>query len=350
MATLTFPEKFATQGDDNVRTGGYQVVYGLSGDDTLRADADSEYSFLAGGAGNDTYVAGRDSAITVADSGGFDTVVADGIGLYSNNTYARTVEGRHLLLQNTLTDQQLAITDWQDPARQIESFQLGGDTFSLAQIQSAVTSSSNFLGDVTVEQIAGEDLLPSGTSSDDLQALLVNIEAREAGQPSAQSAASEVVGQGDAFFISHEEDNTVNDINDRYDDRDDRYDDHYDWQEGPNSDDWFDSEGYLNRNPDVAAARIDPLEHFMNYGINEGRDPNDWFDVDWYLSQNTDVANAGINPVEHYSRYGWKEGRDPSAEFDTDAYLTANPDVEAVGINPLEHWLQYGQAEGRELG
>lgn len=343
MATLSYPEHIATNGDDTVRSNGYQIAYGLRGNDTLRSDAYSEYNFLTGGAGNDTYVAGSGSAITVIDSGGFDTVVAEGIGLYSDYTYAATVEGRHLVAQNTLTGQQVAIADWQEPEHRIESFQLGDGTFSQAQIQSAVASSPNFLGDVTVEQVAEGGILPGGTSSDDLQAFLVSVEGRDA-VLSSTPAAVEVEGLDDAFYLSHNADVAASGM-----DPDEHYA-RFGWKEGRDPNAWFDTDGYLDRNPDVAAADIDPLEHFMDYGVNEGRDPDAYFDVDWYLSQNQDVADAGLNPVAHYLQYGWKEGRDPSAEFDTDAYLTANPDVDAAGINPLEHWLQYGQAEGRELG
>jgi serralysin len=33
----------------------------------------------------------------------------------------------------------------------------------------------------------------------------------------------------------------------------------------------FDTLGYLAANPDVAAAGVDPLEHFLSFGIYEGR-------------------------------------------------------------------------------
>jgi serralysin len=60
------------------------------------------------------------------------------------------------------------------------------------------------------------------------------------------------------------------------------------------------------------------------------------------------VAAAGINPLQHYETTGWKEGRDPSAHFDTAGYLAANPDVAAAGINPFDHFLQHGIYEGRQ--
>src|SRR5262249_24376407 len=33
----------------------------------------------------------------------------------------------------------------------------------------------------------------------------------------------------------------------------------------------FDAAAYLAHNPDVAAAHVDPLEHYLRFGINEGR-------------------------------------------------------------------------------
>lgn len=109
----------------------------------------------------------------------------------------------------------------------------------------------------------------------------------------------------------------------------------------------FDGAYYLANNPDVAAAGVDPYQHFMFYGGSEGRSPDFLFDAAYYLSQNPDVAAAGANPLTHFEQYGWREGRDPSLLFSLARYLAANPDVKAVGIDPLLHYLQYGQNEGR---
>ena len=114
---------------------------------------------------------------------------------------------------------------------------------------------------------------------------------------------------------------------------------------GPGRD--FDAAWYLARNPDVAAARLDPLRHYLDYGWKEGRDPNAFFSTAWYLNQNPDVAAARVNPLVHYVDRGWREGRDPGPRFSTSAYLRANPDVRAAGIDPLQHFLLHGRAEGR---
>ena len=97
----------------------------------------------------------------------------------------------------------------------------------------------------------------------------------------------------------------------------------------------FDYVYYLQNNPDVAAAGVDPFWHYENIGWKEGRDPNALFDTKGYLSTYTDVAAAGVNPLDHYNVFGWHEGRDPSLDFDTTKYLAANPDVKAAQLNPL---------------
>lgn len=38
----------------------------------------------------------------------------------------------------------------------------------------------------------------------------------------------------------------------------------------------FDAKYYLDNNSDLAAAKVDPLQHYLTYGINEGRARNDF--------------------------------------------------------------------------
>jgi capsular polysaccharide biosynthesis protein len=65
------------------------------------------------------------------------------------------------------------------------------------------------------------------------------------------------------------------------------------------------------------------------------------FDAGFYLASNPDVAAAGMDPLEHYVGAGWREGRRPSAGFDGGAYLAAHAD--AVGICPLVHAVTFGE-------
>lgn len=109
----------------------------------------------------------------------------------------------------------------------------------------------------------------------------------------------------------------------------------------------FDSAWYLETYPDVAAAGLDPFEHYMRTGAAEGRDPNPFFRSAWYLASNADVAAARVNPLLHYAETGEREGRAPSPDFDPRWYLEANPDVAADGGGALAHYLAHGRAEGR---
>lgn len=71
------------------------------------------------------------------------------------------------------------------------------------------------------------------------------------------------------------------------------------------------------------------------------------FDAAFYLSKNPGVAAAGFDPLEHFVRFGWKEGRDPHPDFSVSHYLGAYPDVAATGRNPFLHYVAHGRREGR---
>ena len=109
----------------------------------------------------------------------------------------------------------------------------------------------------------------------------------------------------------------------------------------------FYCEYYLDRNPDVREAGIDPLVHYTLCGWREGRNPNPLFDTIWYLETYDDVRTSGVNPLFHFVRFGQNEGRDPGPWFSTAAYREANPDVTARNLDPLFHYLRFGAAEGR---
>ena len=66
----------------------------------------------------------------------------------------------------------------------------------------------------------------------------------------------------------------------------------------------FDSAGYLRRNPDVAAAGMNPLMHYIEHGARTGRNPNAWFDTAAYFGQHPGLRDSGVNPLYHYHRSG----------------------------------------------
>jgi hypothetical protein len=52
-----------------------------------------------------------------------------------------------------------------------------------------------------------------------------------------------------------------------------------------------------------------PLGHYWDLGWREGRDPSVGFDALKYLAGNPDVAAAHVNPLEHFLLSGVCEGR-----------------------------------------
>lgn len=74
---------------------------------------------------------------------------------------------------------------------------------------------------------------------------------------------------------------------------------------------FFNQEWYLEQNPDVKAAGVDPAWHFLLYGGYEGRDPSPEFSSSWYLHNYPDVRKASINPLVHYLLFGHNENRSP---------------------------------------
>ncbi len=95
------------------------------------------------------------------------------------------------------------------------------------------------------------------------------------------------------------------------------------------------------------AAQQQAARSYDDVGWRKGLNPNAFFDTKYYLLHNPDVAAAKLNPLLHYEQYGWREGRNPSAQFSTSKYLAAYSDVKVAGVDPLLHYVQHGQGEGR---
>ena len=70
------------------------------------------------------------------------------------------------------------------------------------------------------------------------------------------------------------------------------------------------------------------------------------FDPEYYLRRNPDVAAAGIDPAEHYVRHGAGEMRDPGPHFSTRGYVERYPGVVTSELNPLYHFIVHGYVEG----
>ena len=105
----------------------------------------------------------------------------------------------------------------------------------------------------------------------------------------------------------------------------------------------FDADWYLKRYPDISAANVDPLTHFMTFGYREDRDPNPIFSTRWhkkaYSLKETD------NPILSYLG-ARKAGlsRKPNPWFDPVWYSQIHGLTPA--LDPMVHYLTHGAAEG----
>ncbi|MBK8805548.1 MAG: glycosyltransferase [Bacteroidales bacterium] len=88
----------------------------------------------------------------------------------------------------------------------------------------------------------------------------------------------------------------------------------------------FDAKWYSEEYLDVKLTGLDPLKHFLNYGIFLQRNPNKLFDSKFYLSTYPDVAKMQIPAFLHYLKYGIKERRES---------LEANP-LEIIEIDTVD--------------
>ena len=64
------------------------------------------------------------------------------------------------------------------------------------------------------------------------------------------------------------------------------------------------------------------------------------FDSNYYLLKYPDIRAADIDPLTHFVKFGWREKRNPSADFNTKVYLERFPELLSLNINPLVHFIQ----------
>jgi hypothetical protein len=106
-----------------------------------------------------------------------------------------------------------------------------------------------------------------------------------------------------------------------------------------------DAAWYRATYPDVAAAGVDPTEHYLLSGWREGRDPNPWFQTRPYLDRYGAVAAEGICPLVHYARRGAAAGAEPCRQFRT-AWYARRYLGDAPPEQALAHFLAAGLAAG----
>ena len=138
---------------------------------------------------------------------------------------------------------------------------------------------------------------------------------------------------------------------------------------------------YLEQNPDVSSARLNPLTHYVQIGFRESRNPHPLFDSTFYAAGTPQAAGlnplvhyvaangAGVGnphplfdtpfylkqvptfsdqdtPLVHYLQHGWQQGLNPHWLFEGSFYRETNADVSQ--LEPVSHYLRYGARENRD--
>jgi hypothetical protein len=92
----------------------------------------------------------------------------------------------------------------------------------------------------------------------------------------------------------------------------------------------FDAGFYAARYPDVVAAGVDLLDHFITIGGAEGRHPSQSFNSRWYLNEYPDIRAGGLNPLVHYIEHGRDDGRRRRSLADATAASTERAEAAAA--------------------
>ena len=118
------------------------------------------------------------------------------------------------------------------------------------------------------------------------------------------------------------------------------------WRDGRNPHPLFDVAYYIRQVPELLDGDVDPLQHYLDDGVDAGIDPHPLFDTAYYVKRNWWVMD-GENPLVHYLVEGYVTECDPSPFFDSANYLDVYPDVAVSGTNPLIHYALFGATELR---
>jgi hypothetical protein len=134
------------------------------------------------------------------------------------------------------------------------------------------------------------------------------------------------------------------------------------WTLGFDASSDFSTDGYLSENPDVEAAGLNPLVHFLSSGRAEGRraiSPSEFASREHWAAERDAALRVELGGYldslgfdVHLADFVFPDEKsdadDASPEwFDAEFYLAGNPDVRLSGLNPLTHFLSGGFREDR---
>lgn len=175
---------FGIEGFDSISGADLQIVYGLNGDDVLNSTTTFSGGDLAngkatiilvGGTGRNSYQVRNNSTAVVIESDNdrnnilWTTIGSSGLSLQKETSFVAEIDNRHLYFGDTVTEQYVILIDWQQPANQIESFDLTEGMISYKDFVSSYQNSINYRGNFTWNELitTGEvDLNRLGLSPD----------------------------------------------------------------------------------------------------------------------------------------------------------------------------------------
>lgn len=207
MTVGNFNEIVGTLGTDTLGGQDLQILYGLNGNDSLTANLGvlgiDKVIFAVGGAGNDTYTVRDNATLFVLENGNSasDSIVATGIGLNGGSAEFLTIEGRHILIRDTTSNQEILLLNATVLANRIESFRFSDGTFTFQQVLNAVNARS--LGDFSFTdlQVSGVlDLNRLGINPNAVDNAITTIEQRQDTLVMAQSVGDPHITTFDGLY------------------------------------------------------------------------------------------------------------------------------------------------------
>ncbi|MDR0913024.1 MAG: glycosyltransferase [Methanobrevibacter sp.] len=139
-------------------------------------------------------------------------------------------------------------------------------------------------------------------------------------------------------------------------------------QKNHNPDPNFDTEYYLKKYPSVKKMGMNPLIHYITYGLNvknfknqnEEKDHEDLkekiiksklFNEKYYENKYPEVKNFKykkyISTLDYFIKFGIQKNHIPTQDFDARFYLKTYVDVKKSGMNPFIHYVEHGMNENK---
>ena len=201
-----FRDVVGGEGADNLLGTDLQALYGLAGNDTLRAvevplsaGAGTLAISAIGGSGDDTYQLANNSTTIVIENGNSDNDFgqATSVGFFSDSSFSLEIDdGRHLFVGDTVSNQYALLVDWQLAENRIETFVAADGTFSYEEFANGFRDLPGYLGSVTWEEAIAQqsfDLEKLGLSAETIDDAIAQVDARSAALEAEDPATGEIV-------------------------------------------------------------------------------------------------------------------------------------------------------------